>query len=428
MARIHALSLVCCLLLTGAALGQQQRKVNLKSGLSYTGAVSETPEGYRIETRFGVVNVAKDDVASVEELITPEAEYAKRLQTIDVNSAEDHLKLAQWAIAQDALEIARKELQESLRIRPDYELAKLLLRQVEVKIAAQEVPGEPGAAPGPVGPQPAVRGLDPEWLLTLDEVSRIRVEELRADERLRGVSFENDVVNRFILLRQGRGDFEQAGFERQFLSYPPVRKARYIMDHLDRSEEDIKRDIVVKTDPQFMQEFRTRVMPVISAYCATSACHGGEQPVGRLRLFPVPGRNAQFEYTNFLILDSYVVDGRRMIDRDRPELSLLLQYGLPVELSQTPHPVKIKTPYTSLASPNYRRVRDWIDSLKGPPHPDYGTTLRIPWAPKGGGGFVIPEEPKGEGEPSEEEGANPLMPEEADTPAADPAEQAPLGQ
>ena len=405
MGRLGGLSLACCLLLAVAAWGQTEKKVNLKNGRTFQGVVNETDAGYRIESAAGVVvNVPKDAVASIEDVVTPQEEYAKRLAAIDAKDPEAHLQLGQWALAENLLDIARSELEEAIRLKPDFELARLTLRQVEIKLAAQKSPGAAAAeTPGADAGADAPLKIDQAWLLNDEEIARINVAELREDDNSVVVLFMNDLPERFIELHQGKGEFEQKGFANEFRAYAPARKARYILDHLDPSEEALKRDIIIKSDrpPQFMQEFRTKVVPILASHCGASACHGGEKAEGNLRLLNLRGRDRRADYTNFLILDSYSSGGHKMIDRDRPEDSLLLQHGLPPTLAKFPHLVKITPPFPTPKSINYRRVYEWIDTLKGPPHPDYGTTLRIPWAPPvgRGGEATVPtaaELPEGE--------------------------------
>ncbi|MCD6303865.1 MAG: hypothetical protein J7M21_02765, partial [Planctomycetes bacterium] len=82
--------------------------------------------------------------------------------------------------------------------------------------------------------------------------------------------------------------------------------------------------------------------------------------------------NDRVAYTNFLILDSFhKPGGLRMIRRDNPEESLLLQYALPRNIARYRHPEKIRSAFRSRNDPGYRLTLQWIRSLKGPLHPDY---------------------------------------------------------
>ena len=305
-------------------------------------------------------------------------EYQQRLSKIDAQNPQDHYDLANWAFGKGMLKIARKELKDALSIKDDYEMASLLLRQVEAKL---EAAGESGDEED----QGMIAGnVDPNWLLKQQEIYRIRLAELRPTDRV-SVNLRNKLVERFIDLMNGQGDFKTVGFDRTFRTWSGVQKVLYILDHVNRDAFEIKDDIEIRTDPEFMMEFRSHVWPIVSSFCGSPHCHGGDKPVGGLRLFTIAGRRDAVDYTNYLILDSYAKGGRKMINRDHIEDSLLLQFGLPYEQARFHHPelpAAARPPYPDRGSANYRRVTAWIESLNGPPHPDYRVELRTPWSPK----------------------------------------------
>ena len=169
---------------------------------------------------------------------------------------------------------------------------------------------------------------------------------------------------------------------------------RYILYKIDPYNTAIKDDIIIKTDPRFMIEFRSRIWPIVAKHCAAAQCHGGDKPKGGLKLFNIPGKNEKVDYTNFLILDMFASGGKRMLDRDHSDLSLLLQYGLPPEQSRFDHPVKITPPFRSRKDPVYRRVLSWINSLSGPLHPNYRTTYKPPFKLKTAAGGLPPLPPE----------------------------------
>jgi len=402
MTKWNVLCPTCCVLAALLFLGQV-KKVTLKDGTTFRGKVTETKNTYQIELRPGAsVTVAKADVASVEDATTPAEEYRRRLAKIDPKDADERVKLGRWALDRGLLEIARKELTAALALEKNHEVASLLLRQVEARIAARRPQTRPTDAKGPDKGPIAVGGapIAPEWLVTEDEIYRIRLEELRRTDRVR-VRFRNNLINRFIEMMRGRGDFRIPGHADRFRGWPPVRQALYILDNVDRDDVSFKDDIRIGSDPRFMVDFRSRIWPIVAARCASAECHGGQKPEGKLRLFNVAARNDRIDYTNFLILDSYVSQKGEMINRDRTEASLLLQYGLPPEQAQHRHPKVKSTPpaYTSRNAANYRRVLEWIESLKGPPHPEYRVKLRIPWAPKGQG-ILLPDAEPGSTQPA----------------------------
>lgn len=386
MYKLATCLLACCLSFSASALAQQ-KKVSLKDGGYLIGTVKEEGNNYIVDTEYGTLPVAKDQVLSIKEYLTPDQQYQRRLAKIDKNSATDRFALAQWAFENKMLKIARLELKAALALRPDYERAKLLLRQVEARIAAKT--GKPGPAgkPGPIGKPgqpsrlPAWSTLNPSWLVTKDEIAVIRLAELRNDDRVT-ISFRNNVLNRFIAYSAAYGALDNPAAVADFRRWSRSRQVNYMMADADWQAGQIAKDVVVKGDPRFMVDFRRYVWPVVSRYCASGDCHGGMKAPGGLRLLNVAARTPNIDYTNFLLLDRYQRSGRKMIDRDFRDMSLLLQYGLPRELAQSPHPIPISPVYRNKQSISYRRVMAWIQSLKGPPHPKYDVKLRVPWLAK----------------------------------------------
>ena len=378
MLKTSLLRLTCCLIVAASAVGQS-KKVNLKNAGHLIGTITEREGQYIIQTRFGAVPVPKEDVISIEDYFTPKQEYEQRFAAIDPANAEDHFDLGKWAFEEDMLQIAQKELKTALELREDYEKAALLLRQFE---ATQDHAGTDRQSVASCKGRPRLLSrnmVDPRWLLTDEEIARIRIEELWQTDRVL-VNFKNNVLERFIGMMQGRHDFEDQGFARTFRGWPRVRKVDYMLDCIGRERDDLRKDIVIRSDPRFMGNFRTRVWPIVARYCGSADCHGGTRTVGGFRLLNISGRTTQVDYTNFLLIDGYRRAGLEMINRDFPDTSLLLQYGLLPDLAQHPHPVRIAAPFRNRQSVSYRRVMEWIESLKGPPHPKYDVKLRVPWA------------------------------------------------
>ena len=148
----------------------------------------------------------------------------------------------------------------------------------------------------------------------------------------------------------------------------------------------------VEFERQSLDAWRKAIETNLTAvFALVQACHNLLADSGHGSIVNVASINEKIEYTNFLLLDSYSKSGRKMIDRDHKDLSLLLEYGLPADLAKSPHPgERIQPAYQSRSDRNYRRVLDWVRSLKGPPHPDYRVRPRVPWA-TGGGGSSLPD-------------------------------------
>ncbi len=389
MYRKALFSLVCSLLLAAAALAAT-KTVILKDGRKLTGEVTETKDGNIIvKTKYGeTAPIKPDEIQSIEDVVTPEEEYARKLKEIDPKSADDHYKLGKWAFDNGLLDIAEKELNEALEIDPDHKRASLLLRQVKAKL---EEAGETGGTGG-TEPEKGEEGgkttegaaaVKPEYLVSQEDIYRIRFAELRESDRVT-VELKNDVVERYIESMQGIGDFKEKNFAKKFRGWPKLQKAKYIHDNTESDNVSIRDDILITKDPQFMTDFRTQVWPILTGGCAALSCHGGEKVNGGLKVFNVSAKDVKVDYTNYVLLWGCVKtnDGggyRRVIDKNWPELSLLLQYGLPPENARYKHPVKIKAMFTSTKDKRYIRILDWIKSLEGPPMPNYHLAYKPPF-------------------------------------------------
>jgi hypothetical protein len=155
--------------------------------------------------------------------------------------------------------------------------------------------------------------------------------------------------------------------------------------------------IQLRSDPDDMVLFRTRVHPYVLQNCATAACHAA--PTAKFRLLRPGGTSVSDEllYTNFYILSNYTrpVAGtvEKMINRDDPRKSLLLQYGLPKSVAAIPHPGKIQLHhFPSEDAPDFQLMARWIRSLTFPT-PVYNLPPAKPAAARaraGAGGTTAP--------------------------------------
>ncbi len=271
-------------------------------------------------------------------------------------------------------------------------------------------PDQPGAGPagfymaapsdgeGPAATQPADEpepAEEPESLalrkLTTAEINRIRYMELRgmrlpedpAPDRVQ-VKLPRDTIDQFLLEMEGHPDFRGKRARREFLKKTAPQKLHLIsqykgVDYADKVE--------IKSDPEVFVEFRRQIMPIVLRSCVTSGCHAptNEASPSDFALFNDPKRTPATTYANLLVLSEYQRRGSRMVDRGHPEDSLLLCYMLPpkdvkVELRH-PGDVEFKPVFQSRRAPKFRRIQEWISSLKHPAT-DYGVSLAPPTEPE----------------------------------------------
>lgn len=373
------LGLVCFLLLTSVAMGQT-KVIKLKKGGSITGRITKVKGGYEVTTSIGVVTTVKDDqILSITDIVTPRDEYDKRLKKIDPNSAEDHFALGEWAFRKRLLKIAIKELQIAKKLNPNHEKANLLLGQAKAILASRTGPVDPGKKP---------EVPKKKKYISKKELNRIRLAELDLEldppERVR-VSISSKTIKRFIKLMESSDDFrDDPKSAEKFRRWIPLRQMYYILKEVREDNWKIKDGILVRSDPKVFRVFRRQVWPLLLRSCASSTCHGSPKGQGKLKLYKVSSSDNFGVYTNFIILDMFTRGGKQMINRDHPERSLLLEYGLPRKEAKSRHPGKaIMSPlFRSVKDPRYRKVKAWINSLNGPPHPNYGVDYQPPFGPK----------------------------------------------
>lgn len=386
MGRIIALVCTVCLL-AAVVVHAELQTVKLKDGTEITADVTKVPGGYQIREKKGnsesIYVLPADKVEKVMPVADPEAEYKDKLSKIDPKSADAHFELAQWAFKAGKLEIAKKEAQAAVSLNKDHALAPLLLRQIEA--AMQAASTGPAATPTPTGtattgPGGDLRALE-KLMLSEDDMARIRLAELRLDDVGKTkVDFKNKIVDSFLKAMSGTAEFYSKDAADQFRAGDRTAQALRIRQEYERDSGDVLDDIQVKSDPAFMTGYRKLVWPIVMNSCGSIKCHGAEKGQGRLKIFNLPGKNDKMDYTNFVILDGVSTSAGKVIDRDVPENSLILQYGLPEGAAKIRHPRKINDIYSKgIDDPQYLAIKLWIESLRPSPHPDYRLTWKPPF-------------------------------------------------
>ncbi len=364
----YALAILTCWAVVMVSSGiSQTKKVTLKNGSVIVGQVKEIEDGYEFSREEGglTITIAKDQVDTIEDVKSLEGQYEDKLKQLKDEKRQDdpeaRYELALWAYNNEKLEIARKNLKETLRLDPRHEKAKLLLRVVESKIKGKKDDDDDD--------DDVDRKISPKILVTMEDIYKIRIEEVAAGERV-AVVFKNDVVGRFVDIMLKRGEFDR-NEAKEFQQLPGFRKLSIILKNISPTNYGIKDDIILKTDPQVMNDFRRKVWPIVSNGCASLECHGSAGGQGNLKLYNVPGADVRALYTNFVLMNSCSAKGHQLIDRDNVEYSLLLQHGLPPRHARTEHPEEITPLFTGMKDARYVTIKKWIESLAGPPAPDY---------------------------------------------------------
>ncbi len=372
--RLSCLTL-CGILLTIASIAQAEKKAVTyeRNGrrLTIQGEVTKTETGYDVKTDLGTISVSNSELVEISEIVDPATEYARRRAEIKDNQTDKLLELADWAVKQQLLRQAKEDLQLVLKQQPDNIRADILLRRVNAMLAGDDDDDDAG--------NPSQRQENKD-LLSMEDIYAVRREELDSDDKTLAIELRNDLPRRFARSMQGQGDFRDGDFERTFLSWRPIRQARYIMKNT-RPGSALREDIIIKSDPGFMIDFTREVWPLVERNCARTKCHGGKRARGGLKLFL--SKSTRARYTNFVILTGVRNDKNLpIVNRITPERSLLVEYLLPRKVARFPHPTKIP-PLFERGDRKYRQLVKWAGSLDHFPRvPDYRLRYKPPYGMK----------------------------------------------
>ncbi|MFP4355127.1 MAG: tetratricopeptide repeat protein [Phycisphaerae bacterium] len=370
-------SLICLVILAVASSAWAEKKAVTyrRNGNTITleGEVTETEGGIEVKTDLGTIDIDREDLVSVEDIQSPEDEYAKRRAEIKDNENAKLLELAQWAIDKGLLARAKADIEQVLKNEPANIRASLLLQRINTLIE-----GNTGGDEDDDNDTGTFRGS--KDLISLDDIYRIRREELGSKDQNLAIELRNNLAKRYVDSMKGQDDFRNTDFQRKFLSWPSRRQAAYILKHT-KPGNAMRNDIIIRSDPAFMKEFTQTILPVVERNCAQSSCHGGLKAPGGLKLFNANTTRAR--YTNFVILDGVRNDkGIPIINRSTPEKSLLVQYLMPRDSAEFPHPTKLPSLF-GRGDRKYREIISWINSLKRfPRRPDYNLEYKPPYGMK----------------------------------------------
>ena len=306
---------------------------------------------------------------------TFEQRYAQYKKALRPNVPSEHLDLCLWLIELRKYELARIELIELTRKTQTPEALRVL-KVVNAQLALK-VPPRPGddyveePQGGPNRPAtPDETGALPDPILTYDDVNLIRVYEIDFD-RPPKISIDAETIRTLIDGYGGEPLIPTSRSKRTAFFRADPLKVASIMFEL-RARELYPR-IKVITEPWALNLFRRRVHNAwLINSCSTSRCHGGPG-AGRFSLHLRHYKDPRVRYTNLLILQRLELDPEwPLINYEDPELSLIIQYGLPRDEARKPHPdVRGWKPVFGHGGKRMLQdTTDWIRSMMAP-RPDY---------------------------------------------------------
>ena len=359
LATLAKLTLACTIfLLTTPALARIAT-ITLKDGRTLTGEiVSENDKHVVVRISNIDTPIDRETIASIAEQQDIAEQFRQKRAELKDDDVDGRYELAKWLVVDlkdkdnelQRYEIARTELQSLSVQAPENNQVKLLLRVAEERIKLlQEPPATSNGTPprtGDTRPDPATSGTGdaaapsgdlPTEKLNAEQINLIKVYEVDLNSRpAPRVTVPQEVIESLLkdYAREAsvpKGRAEQDALRRA----PDVKKLEALFEARARP---LYSKVTIHSDPTVLLKFRSTIQPrYVLNYCGTVDCHGGPK-AGKLFLFRDLPDSTETAYTNFYILDAYRDDIGYMIDRQKPDLSLLIQYGMPRENATLRHP------------------------------------------------------------------------------------------
>jgi hypothetical protein len=303
-------------------------------------------------------------------------------------TAAQRLDLCRWLVRERRYELARSELEPLAASDPSREASELLgfvRAQLDLEAQAPPSPPVPGRggddegdpaedldapdAPGAPGAPGA-----PSRIISRKDVNLIRVYEIDLDRPPRlvvGAETIRTLIDRYAANPAIPGSEAE---RRALFRAEPVEVVELMFRLRAR---DLYPGVEVISEPWSLNLFRERVHNTwLLNTCATAACHGGGDG-GRFQLHRRRYRDERVRYTNLLLLERLDVGlAVPLVNYEDPELSLIIQHGLPRAEARYPHPaVDGWSPIFERSGKRMQRdTVKWIESMVRP-RPAYPVIL-----------------------------------------------------
>lgn len=344
-----------------------------KDGDTYEGElVAQTATVVVLNVRGIEASFSQDNVASITIRESPGEVFRKKRAALADDDLEGRLELAELMVEEDALSLARRELVSLQRDFPEAVRVGELLTLVEAKLRLEQTRSDRTAdrgradddRPGRQGP------TEDNPYLTPEQINLIRVYEVDLEQKPR-ISIAPQAIEAFFERYGDRDDVPRGKRERSEFKRLPGHEQLDVFFKVQA--RDLYDQVNVRTEPEALSQYRRSVNnQYVARYFAPSFAQG--QIAGLVLLSSRPDDETE-AYTNFYLLSAFSYEGNPLIDRDEPESSLLLQWGLVRDAAKFPAPdiAGWKPKFRSPQDADFRRYVDWIDSLFDG-EPDYSIT------------------------------------------------------
>lgn len=397
--KLILLAAVMLFLASGTLLAVDVELTLLNDKTIHGKLVSDNEKGVTLKIVGIETHFERDKIKSIKKLLTVAQQYESQKAQLKEDDLEGRYKLASWLYNKQAYDLAEKEILSIQKAFPKDNRIPLLLRLVKnkrtLKANRPVTPAKPSVASQPrpknntkskndnlqVATPSNIVGKQDD-LLNDDQINLLKVYEINLKNKP-NIRFKRKDLEDFLTAYQGEEYVPNSRSKRNtFLN----QKSGY--QQLDLLFKTHARDFYGKAQilghPEVFRNFRTIHRTYILNRCATTACHGGENAQGIFLFNRRPKASAdQIVYTNFYILNAFSAGKSGvqydMIDRVSSERSLLLQFGLPRDEANFPHPpVRGMKPAFNRGKNDrqYKLMNNWIQSLYSPT-PDYGIDYQV---------------------------------------------------
>ena len=373
-----AVTLVLLFSIGSSALAAKLAVVTMKDGQTRRGeVVEETADELVLIISNVRTPLKRSDIKSVQFVKSPKEEYEVRRAQIADDDIDERFKLARWLYDNKEYELAKVELDDLAKRAKDNTSVQFLHRLVIEKIkidSGKTNPNDPGNTNdpengGPKGPLPTKR-------LSEKDINTIRVYELDESKDPR-VIIPQPVLDKFMEEYSNEEKMPKSAADRR--KFKAAKGLEQLKMMFEMGARQYYGDVIVRDDPPAIRDFRLLHRNYVLSYCATNECHGGAN-AGPLYLFTNLPTSDETIHTNFYSLSQYETKQAYMVDRQFPEKSLLIQFGLPENLAIFPHPkVQGWKPHLVRCDkdPRYKLLKDWVGTLFRPA-PKYDINYSIP--------------------------------------------------
>ena len=339
--------------------------------------------------------IPRANIADMKVPKTVAEEFKERRAKLDSKDIDGRYQLARWLYEKKAYRLANDELTRLREKFPKDDRVATLAQILDEVLKKPSPPAEQKEPAPDAGVETDTDELDldrhglPRKRLSKEQINLIKIFEidLTADEADRPKLFVPRKTVMKILDKYADDNLKGTRNRRRFLSAKGYEVFEKMVElaHEYPAVRGLYKDFIVRGNPVAMQTFRTRIHKnYVLNYCGTASCHGGPD-ARKLFLFRSRSTSQATVYTNFFILNSFRSPGQwDMIDRFEPERSLLIQYGLPRDDTNTPHPeVRGWRPRILAARRRsmLHAIADWISQLQED-RPKYGINYKIPVLPQ----------------------------------------------